>query len=72
MKGGLIVYKCRRCGKENKSLHVPDATLALITLIHGWEFPKEWGCMIPALFDICHCDDGNMGVSDLIGVDLDK
>lgn len=72
MKSGLLVYKCRRCGEEVKDTHVPDSTLALLSILRGWDLPKEWGAIIPQTTDIHECKDKNLGVCDLIGCELDK
>lgn len=69
--GGLLIYKCRRCGKLNKNTHVPDGLMALSCLIISNRVPKGWGSAASVL-DMCSCEDGNIGVSDLIGFEEDK
>ena len=70
-RGGLLIYKCRRCGKETRIIHVPSAIVALTTIMSDGHTPKTWG-MIAGSSEICNCKDGNLGMADLIGVQLDK
>lgn len=70
--GGALVYLCRRCKKEDRSLHVPDAMSAAICLANGYALPKEWGGPTPRLTDVHNCKDGHLGITDLIGVENDK
>ncbi|WCS68193.1 hypothetical protein Goe21_00830 [Bacillus phage vB_BsuM-Goe21] len=70
MKYGVLVYKCRRCNKEDKSTHVPDGLTALIGLIN--DKPLPWNGIPIEKTSICNCKDGNLGVSDLIGFEFEK
>lgn len=69
---GRLVYKCRRCGKLNKNTQVPDGLYALNSILNKIPLPEEWGGFILTETDICSCDDGNLGISDLIGFEKDK
>jgi len=66
-KPGLLQYKCRRCGKIDKSTHVPNVLQVLISVMNDYELPKEWFGIPVTKTDIHHCEDGGAGVSDLIG-----
>lgn len=71
-KGGFLIYKCRRCGKLNKNIHVPDGLIAISHLLVNGNLHGLWGGAIASLKDICSCNDGNIGVTDLIGCEFDK
>lgn len=71
MKGGFLEYKCRRCGKVVKNVHVPDALIALCNLEVEGVTPKIWGMQM-RMTEIHHCADGNLGMSDLIGAVFDQ
>ena len=64
-----LIYKCRRCGKLCNSCSVPDGIMALVKIVNGLPTPKEWGAQAPGLVNIHNCDDGELGVSDLIGAE---
>ena len=40
-KSGVLIYKCRRCGKIFEKGHVPDIYLAIICLIAGGMLPDH-------------------------------
>jgi len=69
--GGLLEYKCRRCGEINSSLHTPNVIHTLICVSSGYDLPKEWFGIPVSKHDIHHCKDGGLGVSDLIGGKID-
>ena len=71
MDGGFLKYKCRRCGEIKGSAHVPNCLLALSSINAKGITPREWGMQM-GITDIHNCNDGNLGISDLIGVVLDK
>lgn len=71
MKGGFLKYKCRRCGEIEGSVHVPCCLVALSNINTNGKTPREWGMQI-GITDIHSCNDGNLGISDLIGAVLDK
>jgi hypothetical protein len=66
---GTLLYKCRRCGDIDRSLHSPNITMSVIIAMARIKDPtrepvKEW---------ITHiCPDGSLGVCDLIGAELDN
>lgn len=69
---GFLVYKCRKCGKEIKSVHVPDGAIALSVIMFDNPTPKSWGVMVAGKTDVHSCGDGSLGVGDLIGFEKDK
>ena len=69
--GGSLKYKCRRCGEIGGSVHVPNYLLALSSINTNGRTPREWGMQM-GITDIHACGDGNLGISDLIGAELDK
>lgn len=71
MNSGRLVYKCRRCNKLNMDIHVPNGGIALICIMNEYPLPKDWGNMRVKKYDICLCDNKNLGVSDLIGFEED-
>jgi hypothetical protein len=70
--GGVIIHKCRRCGGLDKSLHVPDVLAALCCVTSGIPTPWKPSAMNPKMVGVHHCADGNHGVSDMIGGEIDK
>lgn len=72
MQGGYLIYKCRMCGELDKTTHVPDGVITIACLTGGCELPKTWFGIKPHLIDAHACKDGNYGVTDLIGCELDK
>lgn len=66
MKQGFLVYKCRKCGNIVKNTHVPDVDTAIILIVSGNTLPEKWGGTA-RIIDIHSCEDGSIGVSDLIG-----
>lgn len=71
MQCGFLVYKCRRCEKKYKNTHVPDGLTVLNSVINDFSLPKEWLGVPVSKTGICNCDDGNLGVSDLVGFERD-
>ena len=69
---GLLEYQCRRCGEIKKSTHAPNCLITLILLSNEEELPREWGGLPVRSTNTCHCKDGHIGISDLIGATLDK
>jgi len=66
-KGGLLEYKCRRCGKIDKSIHVPSVLQVLISVMNDYKLPKKWFGIPVTKTSIHQCDDEGAGVTDLIG-----
>jgi hypothetical protein len=71
MKGGVLLYKCRRCGVESERFGVPDLLVALSSIASG-KWPSEWCGFNPETTNLHVCGDGRYGISDLIGGDEDK
>lgn len=71
MKGGVLVYRCRRCGGENRVLHVPDVGRAVREILVNGTSPHEWGILGRGTCGHT-CPDGAVGVCDLIGGEPDK
>lgn len=65
-----FVYKCRRCGKLKDPYGVANeyGLEYLSRTLLGLDTPDF---RIP-LTVICNCNDGNLGVADLIGVEYEK
>lgn len=72
MKGGTLIYKCRRCGKRYGNTHVPDALEAITSINVEGHTPNEWGPMSMSLTDVHACDDNNYGIADFIGAEADE
>ena len=72
---GFLLYKCRRCGEIEKNPHSPDTFISL-EVARGVldKEPKEWFGMGMScgMIGLHTCKDGNMGIHDLIGAELDK
>ncbi len=69
MKGGHLLYKCRKCGNVQEGFHVPDVRTALISIAHTGEYGRELGTFIayPTELHDCPRDRGGWGIADLIG-----
>lgn len=70
-KGGLLIYKCRKCGELSKIIHVPNVLKALSYINAGIKMPENWGPIQASIHDIHGCKDGTIGISDLIGGEED-
>jgi hypothetical protein len=70
-KGATLIYKCRMCGELHKPIHTPKGHLTLMCVMYDWELPKEWFGVMPHKTNFHICNDGNIGVSDLIGCEFD-
>ena len=66
-KGGIIEYKCRRCGAIDKSLHAPNIETAVICLALDMDMPKAWHGVGAEMKGVHHCKDGGTGITDCIG-----
>lgn len=72
MKGGLIVYRCRRCGAEIKEIHVPQLQKAIVFILTDLPWPEDWeGGIKPDRTEFHLCGDGNIGIMDLLGGEFD-
>lgn len=70
--GGVLVYKCRRCGELNKQTHTPNCLWSLAYMIGGLPQPKNWGPIEPTMISFHTCDDKHLGITDLIGAEMDE
>jgi len=80
MRGGWLVYKCRKCGKLDRSAHVPDVRRALVSIGVDGRTPREWGNW-SGLTGMHYCTEAvgsiksgqgaMIGVSDLISAEED-
>jgi len=66
-KSGVLQYKCRRCGKISENLHVPSVSMAVSCIVSNIPIPKAWGSIQIGMYDMHYCEDGGIGVCDLIG-----
>jgi hypothetical protein len=67
-------YKCRRCGGIDDSLCIGSkkyAFHALMDAICGTNFFPELGMKVTVI-GYHQCDDGGVGVADLIGYGIEK
>jgi hypothetical protein len=66
--GGVLHYRCRKCGVVEANPHVPNVLLALTCITGGRSLPEGWGSTGYGLTEVHHCDErGGWGVADLIG-----
>lgn len=72
MKGGYVIEKCRLCGKViDSTTHVPNIYAYLRFVTKGTPAPDDGG--LPAYSMSCHaCEDGSLGVTDVVGFKPDK
>jgi hypothetical protein len=71
MQPGVLIYECLLCKGLDESIHVPDITLILVCLANGHELPEEWYGVPVNRFDVHHCKDGRLGVTQIIGAKAD-
>ncbi len=71
---GIIEYKCRRCGRIDNHIGVPDLNLFLQDAIIDVDIVQKVYKDISGIkMHILHfCNDGNIGVADLIGGEHEK
>jgi len=72
MTGGTLIYKCRLCGGMEESTHAPDGNVALICTILNIPTPENWGPITLKMLGVHTCGNGRVGVTDLVGVELDE
>jgi len=70
-KGGTLEYKCRNCNKIDDSTHVPDIYRVLICLAHNIKLEPELNLANIGMTNIHLCDNGEIGITDLIGGRID-
>lgn len=70
---GDVLYKCRKCGSIDDSLHVPNLHLFLLACTRpiGTLISKREGRGTVSLYGMRY-KDGCMGITDLIGGNLDE
>ena len=66
MKGARFQYKCRQCGEVEENPRTGEMH-ALGRLVDAITKDKNGGANTLWLLDVHNCEDGNYGVSDLIG-----
>lgn len=62
---GVLVYKCRQCGKLTDEFGVPNLIEALTSIVDEGKTPQEWG-ITAHITTLHHCGSGIVGVADLI------
>jgi hypothetical protein len=43
---GVLIYKCRRCQKLTKSVHVPNGLFALSLISKGQDYQRGRACLL--------------------------
>jgi len=71
-KPGILFYKCRRCNGISDSLHTPNVLQTLIFTMNDIDLPEQWAGIPVDKTDIHNCEDGGIGISDLIGGKIDE
>lgn len=71
-KGGVLIYRCRRCGEEVQNTHIPNLRLGVVSIAGNFWPADLWGGPAPRLVDLhVFCRDqfgvAGVGVTDLIG-----
>ena len=69
--GAALQYRCRRCLATFTPLHVPGLAEAAVALIADGRTPEAWG-IIGMMHRTHECNDGGVGIADLIGMIPDK
>lgn len=70
MEIGRLVYKCRKCNGLDKSRSIPNIKEALVCLTLAQSV--DCGVTSIELLKVHFCEDGELGISDLIGAERDK
>lgn len=66
MTPGILIYRCRACGKLDNSTHAPDLMTVIVSIMTG-EAGKPFAGVPVDKWSIHSCEDGTLGVSDLVG-----
>jgi hypothetical protein len=66
MKGGWLIYKCRKCDEKYQNTHTSDLSTMLFSVIIGGNCHKQ-SEIIPDMLDLHYCNAKNVGIADLIG-----
>jgi len=64
-------YKCRRCGQIERMVCVQSEYIArqtMLAIVNNDDPLIRGGTRLVDLYSVHLCDDGSMGLSDLIGV----
>lgn len=72
MQSGTLIYRCRNCREKHTGAHVQDGTKVLTNLLTGEMQSVVIGRNVIRMRDTHKCENGAIGVSDLIGCELDK
>jgi hypothetical protein len=70
-RGGAMVYRCRLCGIEDRSIHSPSIETTARSLLAAG---KATGVEYPAVTRMTRlhgCGDGRQGIADLVGFEPD-
>ncbi|AYK08869.1 hypothetical protein [Brevibacillus laterosporus] len=70
-RGGLLEYKCRRCGQVKADIHVPNGLEAFLSISKNGATPKEWG-QCAHWYGTHMCDDKHLSITDFIGIKYDS
>lgn len=77
MRGGWLIYKCRRCGVLDQSTHVPDVYAWMLAAMSGdMKYLRDYDNVLDvSMFSFHSCsleaDKAVIGISDLIGATKD-
>lgn len=71
IRGGEVVYKCRRCGGESNSMHCPSIVHTMSMLQRKSKAHDDPPGFVVYWQDLHRCADGRYGVSDLVGFNPD-
>jgi hypothetical protein len=74
-EGGDILYRCRYCGEIWAEEHSPSILGTLVATLSADEpggSPPQWTGLFGTVYSIHHCQNGDLGVADLIGARHDK
>ena len=65
---GMFLFKCRKCGEIHGSLETAweNIFIILIQTVVSGQSDSKWGIPLRML-EIHSCDNGDYGISDLIG-----
>lgn len=69
---GCLVYKCRRCGEEWREQRVPDVVPSLVNVLTQQKDLSSIAATPKPLLFVHSCNDGNKGVSEIIGGEFEK
>lgn len=70
-KPAAILYRCRLCGADFSPVHSPDGPTVLRMILRGEKMPDGWFGVPPREAEVHDCGDRQLGIADLVGVQLD-